>query len=693
MSSSIDKIRNIGIMAHIDAGKTTTSERILYYTGKNYKIGEVHEGTATMDWMIQEQERGITITSAATTCEWLKHQINLIDTPGHVDFTIEVERSLRVLDGAVGVFCAVGGVEPQSETVWAQADRYKVPRIAFINKMDRVGANFLGVVDEIKNRLGKVAVPIQLPIGSEDSFKGCVDLVNMNQVVWLDSDLGAKFIVQDIDPSLKDEADLYREELLSVLSDFSEEIADLYLAGNQPSVELIKQTLRSAVINHGVIPVLCGSSFKNKGVQLLLDAVVHYLPSPLDIGPTKGHDVKNNEEIISREVSSEEAMSGLAFKIATDPFVGRITYVRIYSGSIKAGDTVFNPLKKQKERVQKILRMHANKREEINEASAGDIVALAGLKYTTTSETLCAIHKPIIFDLMNFPETVISIAIEPKTSADEKKLEEALENLKMEDPSFRYALNKETGQLLIYGMGELHLEIIADRLDREFKVGINVGKPQVAYRESITSVAEAVSEYSREVAGKNQYGYCRLRVEPIDPSEEIKFVSEFKSREIPNEFFTAVEKGVRDTAPGGSLAGYALIGIKVTLLELRFDTVSSTELAYTIAGSMAFKEACVKAGLVLLEPIMHLEVLCPLDFTGDVISDINAKKGKILGMEPKQDKEVIKADAPLAQMFGYSTQLRSKTQGRASFTMTFSNYSAMDRQLAKEVLEKRGIFI
>jgi elongation factor G len=693
MSSSIDKIRNIGIMAHIDAGKTTTSERILYYTGKNYKIGEVHEGTATMDWMIQEQERGITITSAATTCEWLKHQINLIDTPGHVDFTIEVERSLRVLDGAVGVFCAVGGVEPQSETVWAQADRYKVPRIAFINKMDRVGANFLGVVDEIKNRLGKVAVPIQLPIGSEDSFKGCVDLVNMNQVVWLDSDLGAKFIVQDIDPSLKDEADLYREELLSVLSDYSEEIADLYLAGNQPSVELIKQTLRSAVINHGVIPVLCGSSFKNKGVQLLLDAVVHYLPSPVDIGPTKGHDVKNNEEIISREVSSEEAMSGLAFKIATDPFVGRITYVRIYSGSIKAGDTVFNPLKKQKERVQKILRMHANKREEINEASAGDIVALAGLKYTTTSETLCAIHKPIIFDLMNFPETVISIAIEPKTSADEKKLEEALENLKMEDPSFRYALNKETGQLLIYGMGELHLEIIADRLDREFKVGINVGKPQVAYRESITSIAEAVSEYSREVAGKNQYGYCRLRVEPIDPSEEIKFVSEFKSREIPNEFFTAVEKGVRDTAPGGSLAGYALIGIKVTLLELRFDTVSSTELAYTIAGSMAFKEACVKAGLVLLEPIMHLEVLCPLDFTGDVISDINAKKGKILGMEPKQDKEVIKADAPLAQMFGYSTQLRSKTQGRASFTMTFSNYSAMDRQLAKEVLEKRGIFI
>jgi elongation factor G len=693
MSSSIDKIRNIGIMAHIDAGKTTTSERILYYTGKNYKIGEVHEGTATMDWMIQEQERGITITSAATTCEWLKHQINLIDTPGHVDFTIEVERSLRVLDGAVGVFCAVGGVEPQSETVWAQADRYKVPRIAFINKMDRVGANFLGVVDEIKNRLGKVAVPIQLPIGSEDSFKGCVDLVNMNQVVWLDSDLGAKFIVQDIDPSLKDEADLYREELLSVLSDYSEEIADLYLAGNQPSVELIKQTLRSAVINHGVIPVLCGSSFKNKGVQLLLDAVVHYLPSPVDIGPTKGHDVKNNEEIISREVSSEEAMSGLAFKIATDPFVGRITYVRIYSGSIKAGDTVFNPLKKQKERVQKILRMHANKREEINEASAGDIVALAGLKYTTTSETLCAIHKPIIFDLMNFPETVISVAIEPKTSADEKKLEEALENLKMEDPSFRYALNKETGQLLIYGMGELHLEIIADRLDREFKVGINVGKPQVAYRESITSIAEAVSEYSREVAGKNQYGYCRLRVEPIDPSEEIKFVSEFKSREIPNEFFTAVEKGVRDTAPGGSLAGYALIGIKVTLLELRFDTVSSTELAYTIAGSMAFKEACVKAGLVLLEPIMHLEVLCPLDFTGDVISDINAKKGKILGMEPKQDKEVIKADAPLAQMFGYSTQLRSKTQGRASFTMTFSNYSAMDRQLAKEVLEKRGIFI
>lgn len=685
--------RNIGIMAHIDAGKTTTTERILYYTGKNYKIGEVHEGTATMDWMVQEQERGITITSAATTCEWNSHTVNIIDTPGHVDFTIEVERALRVLDGAVGVFCAVAGVEPQSETVWAQADRYKVPRIAFVNKMDRTGADFYNVLEEIKSKLGKSPVAIQIPIGKEEDFVGVVDLIKMKQIRWLDEDLGAKYEIEDISEDLLDEAQMYRDELISVLADHNDEIAEAYLEGQEVSEESILNGLRKLTLENLIIPVLCGTAFKNKGVQPLLDAVVNFLPSPVDIGEVKGHDVKDHEKVVSRKPDADEAFSGLAFKILTDPFIGRLTYLRIYSGTLKVGESVMNPLQGKKERINKILRMHANKREEISEAFAGDIVALAGLKETSTSETLCAVNKPIIYDLMNFPETVISIAIEPKTSADEKKLETALENLKIEDPSFRYINNKETGQLLIYGMGELHLEIIVDRLDRDFKVGINVGKPQVAYREGIAASANAENTFERDLQGKTQFGNCKLRVSPIDPSEEVVFEDKFKSRELPKDMLKAIEKGVRDSIPAGALAGYPFMGVKVELIEAKFDELNSNEVAYTISASNAFREACTNAGLQLLEPIMNLEVLVPAEFTGDVISDINAKKGKILGMDPRQDKELVKAEVPLAQMFGYSTDLRSRTQGRANFTMTFKNYRAMDRQLAKEVLEKRGIFI
>jgi elongation factor G len=693
MASDINKIRNIGIMAHIDAGKTTTTERILFYTGKNYKIGEVHEGTATMDWMIQEQERGITITSAATTCEWDGHRINIIDTPGHVDFTIEVERALRVLDGAVGVFCAVGGVEPQSETVWGQADKYNVPRIAFVNKMDRVGADYFNVLEEIKKRLGKIIVPIQIPIGAEDGFRGVIDLIKMKALVWREEDLGAKFEEVDIPSDLQDDAEIYREDLISIVADYSDEFADKYLNGEELSEAEIKLAVREATINHGVVPTICGTAFKNKGVQPLLDAVADFLPSPIDIGATKGFDVKKKDLEISRKPNIDEPFSGLAFKIATDPFVGRITFLRIYSGELKAGQSVLNPLKNKKERINKILLMHANKREEIQSAVAGDIVAIAGLKFTTTSETLCAQSKPIIYDLMEFPETVISIAIEPKTSADEKKLEDVLAQLRLEDPTFKFHVNKETGQLLIFGMGELHLEIIADRLEREFKVGVNIGKPQVSYRESIGATASVSKTYDKELNGKRQFAHCKLSVEPIDPADEIKFDFKFQSRDIPKEIFRAVEKGVRDAAPGGALAGYPLIGIKVTLEDLKYEDDNSSEVAYSIAASMAFKEACTKAGLTLLEPVMHLEVISPSDYSGDVISDVNAKRGKILGMEPKQDKEVIKAEVPLAQLFGYSTSLRSRTQGRAHFSMTFKKYEAMSKELMKTTLEKKGIFI
>ena len=562
----LSELRNIGIMAHIDAGKTTTTERILYYTGVNYKIGEVHEGTATMDWMVQEQERGITITSAATTCFWNKHKINIIDTPGHVDFTIEVERSLRVLDGAVGVFCAVGGVEPQSETVWGQADRYDVPRIAFVNKMDRTGADFFKVISEIKTRLGKNAAAAQIPVGSEDEFQGLIDLVSMKKYIWKNDDLGSEFTILGLESNELEEARLYREELIESIADYDDDLAEAYLGGEAISAEVLKAGIRKSVISEGFVPVFCGTAFKNKGVQSLLDAVVDYLPSPLDIGEVKGFEVKNRDKRTSRKPEVTESFSGLAFKIATDPFVGQLTFFRIYSGEIKAGAQIYNPLSDKKERVGKILQMHANKREEMATAQAGDIIALTGMKHTTTGQTLCETNKPIIYDLMQFPETVISIAIEPKTAADEDKLSKTLDQLKMEDPSFKYMNNKETGQLLIYGMGELHLEIIVDRLEREFKVGVNIGSPQVAYRESIASEASVDKIYRNEIGGKVQYGELTLKVTPID-EQIVTFEQEFKARGIPDEIFEAVKMGVIDSAPGGALAGYPFIGINVTLIN------------------------------------------------------------------------------------------------------------------------------
>ena len=692
-SSEIHRVRNIGIMAHIDAGKTTTTERILFYTGKNYKIGEVHEGTATMDWMVQEQERGITITSAATTCQWHDAVINIIDTPGHVDFTIEVERSLRVLDGAIGVFDGVSGVEPQSETVWAQADKYHVPRIAFVNKMDRVGADFLNCITEIREKLGKKAAAIQMPVGAEDTFSGMIDLLTLKKMTWAGSDLGEKYVLSDLEGAELEEAKLYRDELLEALADYDDKLAEDYLSGIEISAETMKSVIRKATIQNGFIPVLCGTAFKNKGIQPLLDAVVNYLPSPLDIGEVKGHDAKETEKIVTRKPDETDLFSGLAFKISSDPFVGQITYVRIYSGELKSGSQVYNPLEKKKERITKILQMHANKRTELESASAGDIVAVSGLKFTTTGQTLCAEHKPIIYDLMEFPETVISIAIEPKTSADEDKLQKTLDYLKIEDPSFTYRHNKETGQLLIYGMGELHLDIITDRLEREFKVGVNKGSPQVSYRESVSGSATGSHTYQREIAGKMQFGQATVLVEPSEGSLELKVEIKKKDKSIPEEIYEAVKRGIIDAAPGGAMAGYPLIGLKATIDSLEYNELEGTDVAYTIAASMAFKEACQKAGLVLMEPIMSLEVITPSDYAGDVIADVNAKRGRILGIEPKNAKDVLKAEAPLSEMFGYSTQLRSKTQGRASFTMTFKRYEQLTHNQAKEILQKRGIYI
>lgn len=680
-------------MAHIDAGKTTTTERILYYTGKSYKIGEVHDGAATMDWMVQEQERGITITSAATTCKWHDKIINIIDTPGHVDFTIEVERALRVLDGAVGVFDSVAGVEPQSETVWGQADKYNVPRIAFCNKMDRVGADFAMCLDEIRTKLGKSAAAIQLPIGAEDQFKGIIDLVEMRALTFKDDDLGATVEGGEIPSEMLDEATMAREELLEALADYDDDFAEKYLSGEEISLEEVKKNIRSATIDHNFIPVLCGSAFKNKGVQPLLDAIVDYLPSPLDRGEVKGVNGKNKDKEELRKPSVDDAFSGIAFKIATDSFVGTLTFFRIYSGTLKSGAQVYNPLKGKRERINKILQMHADKRTELKEAKAGDIVALTGLKDTVTGETLCAENRTVIFDLMEFPETVISVAIEPKTSNDEKKLMASLTALKLEDPSFSYLHNKETGQLLIYGMGELHLEIICDRLKREFKVEIRVGDPQVSYRETIEGTAKSESTFNREQAGKMVFGHCELSVEPTDHQAGVVFESAITKRELPQDFIDAIEKSIHDTSMGGSLAGYPLINVKVTLKSAQFREEDSSDVAYAIAASQAFREACQKAGLQLMEPKMALEVVTPTDYTGDIISDINMKRGKILNMGTKQDKEVVEAEVPLSELFGYSTDIRSKSQGRASFTMNFDRYEQIPRDLAKEILEKRGIYI
>ncbi|MBT5095979.1 MAG: elongation factor G [Halobacteriovoraceae bacterium] len=693
MSSKLQNIRNIGIMAHIDAGKTTTTERILYYTGKSHKIGEVHDGAATMDWMIQEQERGITITSAATTCEWNKHTINIIDTPGHVDFTIEVERSLRVLDGAVGVFDAVSGVEPQSETVWAQADRYEVPRIAFANKMDRVGADFHNTVEEIRTKLDKTAIAAQLPIGAEDEFLGVIDLVAMKAIYFQEDDLGSTVDSREIPDELKESSELAREELIEGLADYDDAFAEKYLGGEELSIAEIKKTMRQAVIKQNFIPVFCGSAFKNKGVQPLMDAVLDYLPSPLDRGEVKGHSAKDLEKEDSRKPDPADLFSALAFKIASDPFVGSLTYIRVYSGTLKQGQTILNPLEKKKERITKILQMHADKRTELKECKAGDIVALVGVRHTLTGQTLCADHKPIVFDLMKFPETVISVAIEPKTTADEKKLMETLTQLKIEDPSFTYKHNKETGQLLIYGMGELHLEIICDRLLREFKVGVRVGSPQVSYRETIKKAGQGSSTFNREQAGKVQFGQCTLAVEPIDNQDGVLFESKITKKQLPEEFIKAIEQSINDTAPGGVLAGYPLINVKATLLSAEYKEEDSSEVAYVIAASAAFREACQKAKAQMMEPVMALEVVTPDEYTGDVISDINMKRGKVINMSNRQNKEQVIAEVPLVEMFGYSTDLRSKTQGRANFTMNFDKYVEIPMDLAKTMLEKRGIYI
>jgi elongation factor G len=688
-SVPLEKTRNIGIMAHIDAGKTTTTERILYYTGINYKIGEVHEGTATMDWMVQEQERGITITSAATTCFWRDHRINIIDTPGHVDFTIEVERSLRVLDGAVAVFCSVGGVEPQSETVWRQADKYRVPRIAFINKMDRLGADFFRVVKMIEDRLGARTVPVQLPIGAEDKFAGVIDLIQMNAVVWEDESLGAKFRVEAIPEALAVQASEYREKLIEAVADCDEAIMEQYLEGREISESELRRAVRSAALSLKLVPVLCGSAFRNKGVQPLLDAVVEYLPSPLDIPPVKGFEQKSRTQG-ERPAQDDAPFAALAFKIMTDPFVGTLTFFRVYSGTLNSGSSVYNSTKGKRERIGRLLKMHANKREEIKEVYAGDIAAAVGLRNATTGDTLCDEDHPIILESIDFPDPVISIAIEPKSKADQERLGMSLQKLATEDPSFKVRTDEETGQTIISGMGELHLEIIVDRLLREFNVGANVGKPQVAYKETIRKPVEQQGKFIRQTGGRGQYGDVWIKLEPQPPGTGFEFVDAIKGGSIPREYIPAVEKGVREATENGALAGYPMVDLKVTLFDGSYHDVDSSEIAFKIAGSMALKEAARKGNPVLLEPIMSVEVVVPEEFMGDVIGDINSRRGKVLGMESRPAAQAIDARVPLAQMFGYATDLRSMTQGRATYTMQFSHYEPVPAAVAEGIIAKNG---
>ncbi|HEY3305295.1 MAG TPA: elongation factor G [Candidatus Binatia bacterium] len=688
-TSPLDKTRNIGIMAHIDAGKTTTTERILYYTGINYKIGEVHEGTATMDWMVQEQERGITITSAATTCFWRDHRINIIDTPGHVDFTIEVERSLRVLDGAVAVFCSVGGVEPQTETVWRQADKYRVPRIAFINKMDRVGADFFRTLKMIQDRLGARAVPVQLPIGAEDRFAGVVDLVQMKAILWEEESLGAKFRVEAIPEELAAQAKEYREKLLEAAADGDESVMEKYLEGKEITEGEIRRAIRKGGIAMKFVPVLCGAAFKNKGVQPLLDAVVDYLPSPVDIPPVRGKN-PNTQQEEERPASDDAPFSALAFKIMTDPYVGTLTFFRVYSGALFSGSSVYNPAKSRRERIGRLLKMHANKREEIKEVYAGDIAAAVGLKNAATGDTLCDEDKPIILEAIEFPEPVISIAIEPKSKADQEKLGLSLQKLATEDPSFRVRTDEETGQTIISGMGELHLEIIVDRLVREFNVGANVGKPQVAYKETIRKKVEQEGKFIRQTGGRGQYGHVYITVEPLPPAKGFEFVDAVKGGRIPREYIPAVEKGIREALDNGPLAGYPVVDVKVTLFDGSYHDVDSSEIAFKIAGSMAFKEAARKASPVLLEPIMSVEVVTPEEFMGEVIGNISSRRGKVLGMDSRAAAQIIQAQVPLAQMFGYATDVRSMTQGRATYTMQFSHYEPVPAAIAEEISAKAG---
>ncbi len=685
---SLEKTRNIGIMAHIDAGKTTTTERILFYTGMTHRIGEVDEGTATMDWMEQEKERGITITSAATTCFWKGHRINIIDTPGHVDFTIEVERSLRVLDGAVAVFDSVQGVEPQSETVWRQADRYNVPRIAFMNKMDRIGADFYESVKSMAERLGAKPVPIQIPIGKESEFRGPVDLITMKGTFFDDETLGAKYVVADVPDDLVALAREYREKMIEAAADFDEVVMEKYLHGQEPTPEEIKQALRKGVLSMKITPVLCGASFKNKGVQLLLDGIVDLLPSPLDIPAIKGMDPRKEGQELVRHPSDDEPFSALAFKIMSDPFVGQLTYFRVYSGVLRAGSYVYNATKDTKERIGRLLKMHANKREEIKEVYAGEIAAAVGLKNTTTGDTLCDEAHPILLEVMKFPEPVISMAIEPKTKPDQEKMSLSLQKLTQEDPSLRVSSDEETAQTIISGMGELHLEIIVDRLRREFNVEANVGKPQVAYRETVRSKAQAEGKYIRQTGGRGQYGHVWLEVEPQEPGKGFEFVSKIVGGAVPREYIPAVEKGIREAMENGILAGYPMVDIKVTLIDGSYHDVDSSEMAFKIAASMGFKQASRQANPVLLEPIMSLEVIVPEEYMGDVIGDLNSRRGKIQEMKVRAGAQVITAEVPLADMFGYATDLRSRTQGRGVFTMQFSHYDMVPKNIADQIIAK-----
>lgn len=683
----LEKIRNIGIMAHIDAGKTTTTERILFYAGKIHRMGEVHDGAATMDWMEQERERGITITSAATTCYWKNHRINIIDTPGHVDFTVEVERSLRVLDGAIALFCAVGGVEPQSETVWRQADRYKVPRIAFINKMDRVGANFYGAVEMIKERLGANVVPVQIPIGEGDMFAGLIDLVRMKAVIYDEGSLGTHWQEIEIPHDLQGIAAQYRTHLLESVSELDDTLLEKYLEGHPIDDQEIISAVRKATIRNIITPILLGSAFKNKGIQRLLDAVVNFLPSPVDLPDVVGHHPKT-EEPLTRKPAADEPFSALAFKIMTDPYVGKLTYFRIYSGTVSAGSYVYNANTRQRERLGRILLMSANKREDIEEASAGEIVAAVGLKNTKTGDTLCAENKPIILEAMNFPEPVIAVAIEPKTKADQEKLGQSLGRLAEEDPTFRIRGDEETGQTVIYGMGELHLEILVDRLLREFKVGANVGRPQVAYKEAITRKAEAEGKFIRQSGGRGQYGHVVIEIEPAEKGKGFEFVNKIIGGTIPREYINPVAEGIKQAMQTGVVAGYPMIDVKVSLLDGSYHEVDSSEMAFKIAGSIAFKNAAQKAGPVLMEPIMDVEVIVPEEYLGEVLGDLNSRRGKIKGIYPRKDAQVLSASAPLSEMFGYATSLRSLTQGRAIFTMQFAQYEIAPKSISEKVLEK-----
>tara|TARA_B100000676_G_scaffold105104_1_gene104891 strand:- start:186 stop:2303 length:2118 start_codon:yes stop_codon:yes gene_type:complete len=691
----LERYRNIGIMAHIDAGKTTTSERVLFYTGLSHKIGEVHDGAATMDWMEQEQERGITITSAATTCFWQgmdksfdQHRINIIDTPGHVDFTIEVERSLKVLDGACAVFCAVGGVEPQSETVWRQASKYNVPRMAFVNKMDRSGADFLRVVDQIKERLGSNAVPIQIPIGAEDNFKGVVDLVKMKAIYWNEADMGTTFEEKDIPEDLKELCNKYREDMVEAAAEANEELMEKYLNDGDLSSEEIHIGLRIRTLANEIVPALCGSAFKNKGVQSMLDGVIRYLPSPLDIPAIKGVD--DNDEEVSKEASDDEPFSALAFKIATDPFVGTLTFFRVYSGVLSAGSSVSNSTRGKKERIGRILQMHSNSREEIKEVRAGDIAAAVGLKDVTTGDTLCDPSKLVTLERMEFPEPVIAVAVEPKTKADQEKMGIALQKLAQEDPSFRVKTDEESGQTIISGMGELHLEIIVDRMKREFNVEANVGAPQVAYRECIRKPVDQESKFVRQSGGRGQYGHVYLKIEPQEAGSGYEFINEIVGGAIPKEYIPAVDKGIQEQMLNGVIAGYPVEDVKVTLYDGTFHDVDSSEMAFKIAGSMGFKEGAKKADPALLEPVMKVEVVTPEDYMGDVVGDLNRRRGIIGAMEDSPAGKIIRGEIPLKEMFGYATDLRSATQGRATYSMEFSKYMEAPSNIAEDIISKHS---